>query len=108
LGQKTTLAVGDLPAVNDPSVGLINGPTDVELAVDPYFPATIVTVDANLKDRTIHVVGRCCVFQDGHEQFIKEARTPSQSSLALKKYGAGFSSLFPRSRLAPCCSPAPP
>jgi prepilin-type N-terminal cleavage/methylation domain-containing protein len=77
-GKKTMQAVADLQAANDPTVGPITGPTDVELAVDPYFPGTIATVDANLKGRTIHAGGRCRVFLDGHVQFIKDARTPLQ------------------------------
>ncbi len=49
---------------------------DVELAVDPYYPNTVPTVDASLKGRTIHAGGRCRVFLDGHVQFIKDKRTP--------------------------------
>jgi hypothetical protein len=77
-GKKTAPAVSDLQAANDPTVGPISGAVDVELAVDPYFPGTIATVDANLKGRTIHAGGRCRVFLDGHVQFIKDARTPLQ------------------------------
>lgn len=77
-GKSQTQAVSDLQAANDPTVGPINGPTDVELVVDPYFPNTIPSVDATLKGRTIHAGGRCRVFLDGHTQFIKDARTPSQ------------------------------
>ncbi len=69
-------AVSDLEAANDPTVGLISGPADVELAVDPYFPSTVPTVDPALKGRTIHAGGRCRVFLEGHTQFIKDSRTP--------------------------------
>jgi len=73
-------AVADLIAHNTPvvdaTIGPVNGPVDVELAVDPYFPNTVAAVDANLKGRTIHAGGRCRVFLDGHTQFIKDARTP--------------------------------
>ncbi len=69
-------AVADLQAANDPTVGLINGPSDVELAVDPYFPKTIATVPSELKGRTIHAGGRNRVYLDGHAQYIKDARTP--------------------------------
>jgi prepilin-type N-terminal cleavage/methylation domain-containing protein/prepilin-type processing-associated H-X9-DG protein len=69
-------AVADLQAANDPTVGLISGPSDVELAVDPYFPKTIPTVPANLLGRTIHPGGRNRVFLDGHVQYIKDPRTP--------------------------------
>ncbi len=75
-GKTEAQAVADLQAANDPTVGPVSGPTDVELAVDPYFPGTIATVDAALKGRTIHAGGRCRVFLDGHVQFIKDSRTP--------------------------------
>ena len=69
-------AVSDLQAANDPTVGLISGPSDVELVVDAYYPSTIPTVDPALKGRTIHAGGRCRVFLEGHTQFIKDSRTP--------------------------------
>ncbi len=74
--KTETKAVSDLQAANDPTVGLINGPADVEMAVDPYFPNTTPTVDASLKGRTIHAGGRCRVYLEGHTQFIKDTRTP--------------------------------
>ena len=77
-GKKQAQAVSDLQAANDPTVGLVNGPSDVELAVDPYFPGTIPTVPPELKGRTIHAGGRCRVYLDGHTQFLKDSRTPSQ------------------------------
>ena len=77
-GKTATQSIADLQAANDPTVGPIHGATDVELAVDPYFPNTISTVLPELKGRTIHAGGRCRVFLDGHVQFIKDARTPLQ------------------------------
>jgi prepilin-type N-terminal cleavage/methylation domain-containing protein len=77
-GKSQTQAVSDLEtaSLTDATLGPINGVTDVELAVDPYFPNTIPTVDPTLKGRTIHAGGRCRVFLDGHVQYIKDARTP--------------------------------
>jgi len=75
-GKSTTQSISDLQAANDPTVGVIHGATDVELAVDPYFPSTIPAVDATLKGHTIHAGGRCRVFLNGHVQFIRDARTP--------------------------------
>ena len=75
-GKTVAQAVSDLQSTNDPLVGPIGGPVDVELAVDPYFPNTTPTVDAALKGFTIHAGGRCRVFLDGHVQFIKDTRTP--------------------------------
>jgi len=71
--KSASQAVADLQANNiptvDPTIGIINGATDVELVVDPYFPKTIGTVDPALKGHTIHAGGRCRVF-------LKDARTP--------------------------------
>lgn len=77
-GKSETEAVADLESTNDPTVGVITGPIDVELAVDSYFPNTTTTpaVDANLKGRTIHRGGRCRELLDGHVEFTKDARTP--------------------------------
>ena len=77
-GKTQTQAVSDLvqASATDATLGTINGAVDVELAVDPYFPNTVPTVDAALKGRTIHAGGRCRVFLDDHVQFIRDARTP--------------------------------
>ena len=79
-GKGESQAVADLQLANDPTVGPINGPVDVELAVDPYYPNTIASVDPQLKGRTIHAGGRCRVFMDDHVQFLKDekGRTPLQ------------------------------
>jgi len=74
--KTASRAVSDLAAANDPTVGPIAGPSDVEMAVDSYFPKTISTVTPNLRGRTIHAGGRNRVFLDGHVQFIRDARTP--------------------------------
>ena len=76
--KSESQAVSDLKAIYDPTVGVISGSSDVELVVDPYFPNTIGTVDPVLKGRTIHAGGRSRVFLDGHTQFIRDSRTPSQ------------------------------
>ncbi len=73
-------AVADLitASATDATLGIINGPGDVELAVDPYFPKTIPSVAPELLGRTIHAGGRNRVFLDGHAQYLKDARTPLQ------------------------------
>jgi len=75
-GKSEEEAVQDLASTNDPTVGPISGPSDVELVVDPYYPKTVPTVPAGFSGRTIHAGGRCRVFLDGHTQFIRDARTP--------------------------------
>ena len=69
-------AVADLQAANDPLVGVVNGPSDVEMVVDPYFPKTVPSVLPELSGRTVHAGGRNRLFLDGHTQYIKDARTP--------------------------------
>jgi prepilin-type N-terminal cleavage/methylation domain-containing protein len=76
-GKSATQAVRDLASTNDPTVGPIGGPSDVELVVDPYFPKTVPTVPAGFSGRTIHGGGRCRVYLDGHTQFLRDARTPN-------------------------------
>jgi hypothetical protein len=65
-------------SATDATLGSINGPVKVELAVDPYFPKIVPTVAPELSGRTIHGGGRCRVYLDGHSQFLKETRTPLQ------------------------------
>jgi hypothetical protein len=77
-GKSESQAVSDLQSTNDPLVGPISGAVDVELVVDPYYPNTTPGVPAGFSGRTIHAGGRCRVFLDGHAQFIRDPRTPSQ------------------------------
>lgn len=76
-GKSATQAVKDLSSTNDPTVGPIGGPAEVELVVDPYYPRTIPTVPAGFSGYTIHAGGRCRVYLDGHTQFLRDSRTPS-------------------------------
>jgi len=73
-GKSTVQAVSDLQAANDPTVGPINGPADVELVVDAYFPDTIATVPQNLKGRAFHPEGRNRLFLDMHAGFTRDTR----------------------------------
>jgi prepilin-type N-terminal cleavage/methylation domain-containing protein len=75
-GKFETRAVSDLESTNDPLLGPISGPVDVELVVDPYYPKTTPTVPAGFSGRTIHAGGRCRVYLDGHTQFLLDPRTP--------------------------------
>jgi prepilin-type N-terminal cleavage/methylation domain-containing protein len=77
-GKSDTRAMKDLESTNDPLVGLITGPSAVELVVDPYYPKTTPTVPTGFSGRTIHAGGRCRVFLDGHTRFITDVRTPLQ------------------------------
>ena len=76
-GKTEGQAVADLIAANDATVGPVNGPVDVELVVDSYFPNTIPTVAPALKGHAVHPGGRNRLFMDGHTQYIKDKRTPN-------------------------------
>ena len=76
-GKKSSQAVTDLQTItNNPVLGIINGPQDVEMAVDSYFPSTVPSVLPELSGRTIHPGGRNRLLLDGHVQYLKDARTP--------------------------------
>jgi prepilin-type N-terminal cleavage/methylation domain-containing protein len=75
--KSVTKAIADLESTNDPLLGPINGPADVMLVEDPYYPKTTPTVDPTLKGYTVHPgVGRNRLYLDGHAQFYKDARIP--------------------------------
>jgi hypothetical protein len=48
-GKTDAQAVADLHALNDRIIGRPDGPADVELAVDPYFPRTIGSIPVTLR-----------------------------------------------------------
>jgi prepilin-type N-terminal cleavage/methylation domain-containing protein len=75
-GKTESQAVSDLQSTNDPTIGYVGGPIDVELTVDSYFPKTVPTVPSGMSGRTIHAGGRNRILLDGHAQFLKDARTP--------------------------------
>ncbi|MGC4045381.1 MAG: DUF1559 domain-containing protein [Armatimonas sp.] len=73
-GKSVEQGVTDLQQAGDPIVGFPNGPADVELAVDPYFPRTIPTVSASLKGKGVHMGGRNRLFLDGHVKWFRDIR----------------------------------
>ena len=74
-GKTAEQAMADLQTANNPQVGIPDGPADVELAVDPYFPRTIPTVSEELKGRAVHFGGRNRLFLDGHVKYLRDTRT---------------------------------
>jgi prepilin-type N-terminal cleavage/methylation domain-containing protein len=64
----------DLCQANNPQVGQPNGPSDVELAVDPYFPSNVATVSEDLRGLSLHRGGRNRLFLDQHAQFVRDPR----------------------------------
>lgn len=74
-GKTEEQAVADLRAATNPIVGIPDGPADVELVVDPYFPATLPTVSPALRGLAVHFGGRNRLFLDGHVRFLRDPRT---------------------------------
>jgi len=74
-GKTESEAVVQLREANNPQAGLPNGPVQVELAVDPYFPNTIPSVAAELKGWSAHLGGRNRLMLDGHVEHFKDSRT---------------------------------
>lgn len=73
-GKRISQCVTDLRAAKNPVAGQPNGPSDVELAVDPYFPATIPSVAEEARGRAAHPGGRNRLFLDSHAAFERDAR----------------------------------
>jgi prepilin-type processing-associated H-X9-DG protein len=76
-GKTDQQLVDDLHAANDPAIvpRRPTGASEVEMAVDPYFPRTIPSVSAALKGRSVHFGGRNRLFLDGHVKYLRDART---------------------------------
>ncbi len=74
-GKTDTQAVTDLRVANNAQAGIPDGPADVELAVDPYFPNTLPVMPATLKGKAVHMGGRNRLFLDGHVHYFRDART---------------------------------
>jgi prepilin-type processing-associated H-X9-DG protein len=74
-GKLDLQAVDDLRLARNPQAGIPDGPADVEMAVDPYFPGTIPTTPPALRGRAAHFGGRNRLFLDGHVRFLRDART---------------------------------
>lgn len=74
-GKTDMESVSDLQAANNPQAGFPDSPTDIEMAVDPYFPRTIPTVVKALKGVSVHFGGRNRLFLDSHVKYLRDART---------------------------------
>jgi prepilin-type N-terminal cleavage/methylation domain-containing protein/prepilin-type processing-associated H-X9-DG protein len=74
-GKTELQAVDDLKLAGNPQAGNPDGPADVELAVDPYFPRTIPSVPVDLKGKAVHMGGRNRLFLDTHVKYLRDTRT---------------------------------
>jgi prepilin-type N-terminal cleavage/methylation domain-containing protein len=73
-GKTIQRSVSDLVTANGPTAGRPAGPTQVELAVDPYFPNTVASLPPELRGQAVHARGRNRLFLDTHAVFERDAR----------------------------------
>lgn len=73
-GKTVEHCVIDLRAANNPNAGQPEGPSDVEVVVDPYFPNTISSLPPELRGRAIHPKGRNRLLLDMHTDFLRDRR----------------------------------
>jgi len=78
-GKTEERAVVDLRASGDKTIDpkVPQGTADVEMVVDPYFPAGVPPPlpPANLIGKAVHMGGRNRVFLDGHVKWKRDIRT---------------------------------
>ena len=74
-GKTVEEAVADLQTAANPFIGVPDGPSQVELAVDPYFPRTVPGVPAAARGLAVHFGGCNRLFLDGHVQYLRDGRT---------------------------------
>lgn len=67
-------SVADLRMANNPAAGSPSGPSDVELAVDPYFPASITSIEDERRGLAVHRGGRNRLALDYHADFVRDRR----------------------------------
>jgi prepilin-type N-terminal cleavage/methylation domain-containing protein len=73
-GRTEAECVTSLREANHPNAGLPNGPSEVELTVDVYFPATVPSLAAELSGRGAHPGGRNRLMLDGRASFVRDPR----------------------------------
>ena len=74
-GKTEDQVIQHLRKEANPFIGIPNGPTEVELMVDVYYPSTIDSIDDSIRGRAVHPKGRNRLMMDGHVQFLKDKRT---------------------------------
>ena len=73
-GKPEHAVVRDLVLANNPFIGIPNGPSEVELAIDVYFPATIQSLEEEIRGLAAHSGGRNRLMLDSHVQFKRDLR----------------------------------
>ena len=74
-GKTGEQAVSDLQAAGNPQAGSPDGVSDVEMAVDPYFPRTIPSTPPEVRGKAVHAGGRNRLFLDSHAKWLRDIRT---------------------------------
>ena len=76
-GETEDEALRDLAASGNTTITPLHPQSvaDVELVVDPYFPATIPSVPNSVRGKAVHFGGRNRVFLDGHVKWLRDGRT---------------------------------
>ena len=73
-GKTIEHAVADLREADNPAVGKPDGPAQVELAVDPYFPETVPNPPESARGLSLHPGGRNRLFLDFRAEFNRDRR----------------------------------
>lgn len=73
-GKSETQLVQNLRQANNPFIGIPQGPSEVELIVDAYFPNTIDSLPEEIRGHSAHPGGRNRLMLDNHVQFLKDKR----------------------------------
>lgn len=73
-GKSVEQSLQDLRQASNPAVGTPGSFSEVELAVDPYFPNSIATVAPELKGRSAHLHGRNRLMLDLSAGFARDPR----------------------------------
>ena len=74
-GKTENQAIQHLRKEANPFIGIPEGPTDVEVMVDVYYPNTIDDLDDEIRGRAVHPLGRNRLMLDGHVEYLKDKRT---------------------------------
>lgn len=73
-GRTVADCIPALRAANNPNAGQPLGPSDVEMAVDVYFPGTVPTLPENLRGKGPHRGSRNRMMLDGSAGVVKDPR----------------------------------
>ena len=73
-GKTEDGVVRDLTLANNPFIGIPNGSSEVELAVDVYFPATIQSLEEEIRGLAAHSDGWNRLMLDNHVEFKRDRR----------------------------------